>query len=376
MREFKIFLVVACFTALTYWGVEPYAHSVMKPHVAPANFDFEQEDINFAKKILAEKEKALELAKAENNETNVESANKALELAKENLAKQEALWASVAKIDFNSGNASEGKAFFETNCVACHGAKFDGIEGAITDSSLGVLPPDLSSAGLIYDEKFLAALIMNPALALKVDHKFGDAFLMTPYNAEVSGENEDVANANIANVIAYLKEIGIKYQEDFENKTKALLDEKYAKLTELDEGTKKVLWQKDFEFAKDKNNFIEACGRCHDMKYDSFTAVSAKNDLKAYLGSNPPDLSMMIRSRGDEYLHNFINNTQKLLVGTAMPRVGITEEAQASVVAYLEKVGDSKKEERESLGLYIMGFFVILSIFAIAWKRKIWSKLH
>lgn len=44
MREIKIFLVVVVFTALVYWGVEPYAHSVMKPHVAPANFDFAVED--------------------------------------------------------------------------------------------------------------------------------------------------------------------------------------------------------------------------------------------------------------------------------------------------------------------------------------------
>ncbi|MEB2830967.1 hypothetical protein Q9Q41_02140, partial [Campylobacter upsaliensis] len=29
-----------------------------------------------------------------------------------------------------------------------------------------------------------------------------------------------------------------------------------------------------------------------------------------------------------------------------------------------------------SLGIYIMIFFVILSIFAILWKRSVWSKLH
>ncbi len=59
-----------------------------------------------------------------------------------------------------------------------------------------------------------------------------------------------------------------------------------------------------------------------------------------------------------------------------MPRVGLTEDAQVKVVSYLEKVGDSKKEERESTGIYIMIFFVILSIFAIGWKRSVWSKLH
>ena len=85
---------------------------------------------------------------------------------------------------------------------------------------------------------------------------------------------------------------------------------------------------------------------------------------------------MMIRSRGSQYLNDFINNTQKLLPGTAMPRVGLNEDTQAKVISYIEKVGDSKKDERESLGIYIMIFFVILSIFAIAWKQSVWSKLH
>lgn len=83
------------------------------------------------------------------------------------------------------------------------------------------------------------------------------------------------------------------------------------------------------------------------MKYDSFFTPSNQNDLKTYLGSVPPDLSMMIRSRGEQYLHDFINNTQKLLPGTAMPRVGLTETAQAKVVSYIDQVGDSKKKKEK-----------------------------
>ena len=40
MRELKVLAVVAFFTALIYWGVEPFAHSQMHPHVAPADFAF------------------------------------------------------------------------------------------------------------------------------------------------------------------------------------------------------------------------------------------------------------------------------------------------------------------------------------------------
>ncbi|HHW4226059.1 TPA: c-type cytochrome [Campylobacter coli] len=374
MRELKIFLVVVVFTALVYWGVEPYAHSVMKPHVAPANFDYAAEDTAYAKGIIAEKEIALEDAKKSNDAKRIESAQKDLDKAKENLAKVEELWADVAKIDFTKGNAAKGKEFFNNNCFACHGVKEDGIAANITDSSLGVIPPDLSSAGVIFDEKFLAALIMNPALALKVDHKFGDAFIMTAYNSEVSGDSEELVNANIADVIAYLKEVGLKFEAKENATIKQEAELKYSKIEDANE--KSALVEKEIAFAKDKSTFIEACGRCHDIKYDNFFTPSNHNDLANYLGSVPPDLSMMIRSRGEQYLHDFINNTQKLLPGTAMPRVGLTEDAQVKVVSYLEKVGDSKKEERESTGIYIMIFFVILSIFAIGWKRSVWSKLH
>ncbi|ELR8458380.1 cytochrome c1 [Campylobacter coli] len=374
MRELKIFLVVVVFTALVYWGVEPYAHSVMKPHVAPANFDYAAEDTAYAKGIIAEKEIALEDAKKSNDAKRIESAQKDLDKAKENLAKVEELWADVAKIDFTKGNAAKGKEFFNNNCFACHGVKEDDIAANITDSSLGVIPPDLSSAGVIFDEKFLAALIMNPALALKVEHKFGDAFIMTAYNSEVSGDSEELVNANIADVIAYLKEVGLKFEAKENATIKQEAELKYSKIEDANE--KSALVEKEIAFAKDKSTFIEACGRCHDIKYDNFFTPSNHNDLANYLGSVPPDLSMMIRSRGEQYLHDFINNTQKLLPGTAMPRVGLTEDAQVKVVSYLEKVGDSKKEERESTGIYIMIFFVILSIFAIGWKRSVWSKLQ
>ncbi|EEP6780314.1 cytochrome c1 [Campylobacter coli] len=374
MRELKIFLVVVVFTALVYWGVEPYAHSVMKPHVAPANFDYAAEDTAYAKGIIAEKEIALEDAKKSNDAKRIESAQKDLDKAKENLAKVEELWADVAKIDFTKGNAAKGKEFFNNNCFACHGIKEDDIAANITDSSLGVIPPDLSSAGVIFDEKFLAALIMNPALALKVDHKFGDAFIMTAYNSETSGDSEELVNANIADVIAYLKEVGLKFEAKENATIKQEAELKYSTIEDANE--KSALVEKEIAFAKDRSTFIEACGRCHDIKYDNFFTPSNHNDLANYLGSVPPDLSMMIRSRGEQYLHDFINNTQKLLPGTAMPRVGLTEDAQVKVVSYLEKVGDSKKEERESTGIYIMIFFVILSIFAIGWKRSVWSKLH
>ena len=85
---------------------------------------------------------------------------------------------------------------------------------------------------------------------------------------------------------------------------------------------------------------------------------------------------MMIRSRNLEYLHTFINDPQKRLAGTAMPRVGLTQQAEDQVIAYMESVGDSKKAERESLGWKLVVFMVVMGVIAYLWKRKIWHDAH
>ena len=65
-----------------------------------------------------------------------------------------------------------------------------------------------------------------------------------------------------------------------------------------------------------------------------------------------------------------------MLAGTAMPRVGLNKKAEDQTVAYMAKAGDEKKAERESLGIYIMIYFLIFGIFGWLWKRKVWSELH
>lgn len=59
-----------------------------------------------------------------------------------------------------------------------------------------------------------------------------------------------------------------------------------------------------------------------------------------------------------------------------MPRVGLTEKAQEEVIAYMEETGDRKKAERESVGLWVMGYMVIFAFLAYLWKRKIWEEVH
>jgi ubiquinol-cytochrome c reductase cytochrome c1 subunit len=280
MKELKIFGIITFFTLVLYWGVEPYAHSVMHPHVAPADFEF----------------KDLKSVEAK-------------------------------------GDIAKGQELVTTNCIACHSIKSQGfpapMDNMSANAAYGVVPPDLSSAGAIYNENYLANFIKDPATASKTAHKFvdGKAHPMPSYNWMTDEE--------IASIVAYLQSIAPK------------------EMTE-------------------KEVFVDACGRCHNMKY---AKIEATSDVSEYMASTPPDLSMMIRSRGHHYLETFINNPQKQLPGTAMPRVGLTEEAQAQVINFIEEVGDSKKEEREALAPYVLGFLAFMTFVSFLWKKEIWDEV-
>ena len=342
MRELKIFIIVVILTGVTYWGIEPYAHNVMHPHVGAADYDFGTEDINQAKSVVEARQKALDATKALNDEKKVAGAQKDLEEAQKSLEDYAAFWNDIKAINLAKGDATKGaETFANAGCAGCHGVEATGMPTAMSAAELseayGVVPPDLSSAGAIYDEHFLAALIKDPTKALKLTHKFNDE---TPYPMPAFfGAGGEDPNAEIADMVAYLKSIAPK-----------------------EIGDEKV--------------FLDACQRCHDMKYENKYVLTNRVNLAAYMGSNPPDLSMMIRSKGDDYLHKFINDTQKMLPGTSMPRVGLNKASEDKVVAYMAKAGDAKKAERESLGINAMIYFLIFGIFGWLWKRKVWSDLH
>jgi len=291
MKELKILGVVIFFTLVVYIGVEPFAHSQMHPHVSPADFSF---------KDLPAQTK--------------------------------------------TGDATKGaENFMNAGCIGCHGIKSQGMDSPFDDAtasaSFGVVPPDLSTAGIIYDSNFLSALIKNPAHALKVEHKFSETKLhpMTQFY----GLGGDI-DQEVADIVAYLKSIA----------------------------------PKDLKEITDKQLFQDACQRCHSMKYANINSNSDTALLTKYMGSTPPDLSMMIRAKGKDYLETFINNPQKQLKGTAMPRVGLTKQAQEQIISYLEKTGDRKKQERDSLGVKVIGFMIIFTILAYLWKVKIWREVH
>jgi ubiquinol-cytochrome c reductase cytochrome c1 subunit len=292
MKEFKILAVIVALVGITYYGIEPYAHSVMHPEVAAADFSFK--DLKSVDTSLA-------------------------------------------------GNVANGQVLVEANCIACHAIEKAGhpamMPNADAAASYGVVPPDLSQAGRIYDKNYLANFIFDPAVAMHLQHKYtpesGKAFPMPSYNWMTPQE--------IMDVVAYLQSVAPKVAEGKEGH---------------------------------KATFEAACGRCHNMKYAGIEATTPGSVIKEHMGATPPDLSQYIKSRGQHYLHSFVNDPQVLLKGTSMPRVGLNEKAQEEVIAYMEEVGDSKKAERESTGLWVMLYTFVFAILAYLWKRKIWSEVH
>ncbi|SFV69896.1 ubiquinol cytochrome C oxidoreductase, cytochrome C1 subunit [hydrothermal vent metagenome] len=322
MKELFILAVVTVFTLLTYYLVEPFAHSQMHKHI---------EGEGFAYKDLP----------------------------------------ALTK----KGDAARGKDLVmgAGACTGCHGIKVAGMPAPMDPvtaaQSYGVNPPDLSNAGAVFDPKFLAALIKNPAHALMLDHKYneksGKTFPMTQFYGAGGDMDQEVAD-----MVAYLQSIAVSK----EKLTPAMA-------------------------------FETACGRCHAIHYEynldgklhpAWTQIGEKpafkhkqdelafetkvldyqDSLTKYLGTLPPDLSMYIRSRGEHYIKTFVEDPQAYLKGTAMPRVGVTAEAADKVIEHLENVGDSKRHKREEVGMRVMIFMFIFAIFAILWKKEVWRDLH
>ncbi|MBN2825545.1 MAG: cytochrome c1 [Campylobacterales bacterium] len=307
-KELQILAVVVFFTLITYWGVEPFAHSQMHKHVEGEHFAY-----------------------------------------------------SDLKDSGKKGDPVKGKELVmgAGACTGCHGISAIGynapMDASTAAAAYGVNPPDLSSAGALYDAKFLANLIENPAKALKVEHKFdaakGKMHPMTPFY----GAGGDKAQ-EIADMVAFLKSIAPK---------------------ELDA----------------KQAYMDACGRCHANRYGKLTQLGEvpkfkketdtlkyqvqvleyQEKLKAYMGKLPPDLSMMIRARSEHFLETFVENPQSQLEGTSMPRVGLTSEGYEKVKAYLTQTGDPSKPAREAIGPWVLLFFVVFTVLAYLWKKSLWK---
>ena len=331
MRELKILAVVVFFTLVTYWGVEPFAHSQMHKHVEGQEFIYNgTADIKGA-------EAALEKAKAEGTDTAAAQAK---------VEAKKAFWDDVEKIAQLQGNAANGEAAFAT-CLGCH-------NGAGVNMG-GVIPPNLDHAGSLYDKNYLIALIKDPAMASNVDHKYEDT--MTHPMGSIKGMITD--DQQIADIVAYMQEKmagEVTTKEAFDEACARCHAMRYAKTTQLGDTP-------EFKHEKD--------ALAHEIK-----VLEEQELVKTYMGKLPPDLSIMIRARSEHFMETFVENPQTQLAGTSMPRVGLNKEGYEKVKTYLEEVGDPSKPAREAIGPWVILFFVVFTVLAYLWKKSQWRDLH
>jgi len=358
MKELKILGVVIFFTGLLYWGVEPFAHHEMHKKVDAQGNEIKKDFHNFVydgtteAKANARAVSDLEYKISKEEDATIKAnLEKKLEAAKALQAKKATFWKEVGEIAQLKGDAKAGEAGF-ASCTGCH--------NGLNMNMGGVIAPGLEHSGAIYDENYLIALLKDPAMASNVDHMYEDT--MTHPMGSIKGTMSD---QQIADIVAYMKAY------------------KAAEPTP-------------------KQAFVEACVRCHAMRYDKLTQlgeipktksnIQTGHDIEAmqyaqkvaeeqeklaqYMGKLPPDLSSIIRARGDHFLETFMEDPQTQLPGTSMPRVGLNQEGYDKVHQYLTEIGDPSKPAREMAAPWVLGFFVIFTILAFLWKRHQWKDLH
>jgi len=313
-KEPLILAIVVFFSLVTYYLVEPFAHSQMHKHVESEHFAYND----------------------------------------------------IPALAGKTGDVANGKALVTgaAACTGCHSIEVDGMpammEPQMAAASYGVNPPDLSNAGIVFDAKFLSDLIKNPAHALKVEHKYdvnkGQMHPMVPFYGAGGDMDQEVAD-----MVAYLKSIAVSEEEltpkiAFDNACGRCHAMKYENWTQMGDTPK-------FKHKKDS------------LAYE-IKVIEYQDSLKAYMGKLPPDLSMYYMSRGTHFLETFIEDPQSHLAGTAMPRVGVTAEAAEKVIEHMADAGDNKRHERAAIGKNVMIYIVIFALFALLWKKQVWKDLH
>lgn len=202
-------------------------------------------------------------------------------------------------------------------------------------------------------------------------------------------------------------------------------------------------------------NFMNYCAGCHSAKYVRYNRLGVGLDLsdeqlienlmfnaektfetievampvedaKRWFGKAPPDLSLIARSRGSDYLYNFLRTyylddrsptgvNNLVLANAAMPHVlwqlqglqrpvykevtgedgkvhrelegfeQVTEGSLApeeydqfvrDIVNFLDYIGEPVQRERRTIGVWVMMYLVVFLIFAYMLKKQIWKDVH
>jgi len=160
-----------------------------------------------------------------------------------------------------------------------------------------------------------------------------------------------------------------------------------------------------------------------ELPFDTMSIALDPEDAARWFGTAPPDLSLIARSRGTDYVYTFlrrfyvddssptgVDNT--VLEDTAMPHVlwelqGIQEavyeadpehegeermvlelttpgllseeeynEVVRDIVNFLDYIGEPMQLERRSLGIRVIAFLLVLLLISYMLKKEIWKDVE
>jgi ubiquinol-cytochrome c reductase cytochrome c1 subunit len=120
-------------------------------------------------------------------------------------------------------------------------------------------------------------------------------------------------------------------------------------------------------------------------------------DAKAWFGVPPPDLSVVARSRGADWLYTYLRTfhrdpkaahgwNNKVFPNAAMPHALWKVQAESSAVQYdatvrdlvnfLVYVGEPSAQSRKSIGIVVLFVLGVLFILAYAMKKAFWKDVR
>ena len=218
----------------------------------------------------------------------------------------------------------------------------------------------------------------------------------------------DSANTNIKNMASLQR--GAKY---FVNYCLGCHSAKYVRYNRLAE---------DLQITEQQ--LVDNLMFTGEHPFDTMANSMRPEDAARWFGVAPPDLSLIARSRGTDYLYTYlrgfyvdpsrptgVNNI--VLRGTAMPAVlwelqgpqravfgtdpehpgqevfeGFEQirpgqipatqfdETVRDIVNFLDYIGEPIKRDREALGIRVIGFLLVFLLIAYLLKKEIWKDVH
>ncbi len=134
-----------------------------------------------------------------------------------------------------------------------------------------------------------------------------------------------------------------------------------------------------------------------DKVGDTMKVAMAPKDGKAWFGVPPPDLSVISRSRGVDWLYTYLRTfyrddktpsgwNNRVFANAAMPHVLWKVQAEQSPVQYdrtvrdlvnfLAYVGEPVGQARKSIGIVVLFVLGVIFVFAYAMKQAFWKDVR